>query len=216
MLGRSLTGVVSYSSVLTDGWPQPITSQGFQQGQINRDNLAIVRGTGVYDQAYSDKRRDLRVDGVIALDVPDSGEILEVKPSSSITEPARFQLLFYLWYLDRVTGVKKTGVLAHPTEKRRETVELTPETSAEVVRKVSVGPIDGQSKRRTGVLHPGREAATRAERHVDCRVGVFNVCPKRVRRDLCIAVGTTHAWRHVHLPPCYDVFTRWYSGFQTG
>ncbi|PSQ27979.1 CRISPR-associated protein Cas4, partial [Halobacteriales archaeon QS_9_68_17] len=56
----------------------------------------------------------------------------EVKPSSSMTEPARLQLLFYLWYLDRVTGVEKTGVLAHPTEKRRETTELTPETSAEV------------------------------------------------------------------------------------
>ena len=100
--------------------------------EIDRDTPAIVRGSGVDDSAYSDKRRDVRVDGIIAIDVLDSGEILEVKPSSSMTEPARLQLLFYLWYLDRVTGVEKTGVLAHPTEKRRETIELTPETSAEV------------------------------------------------------------------------------------
>lgn len=100
--------------------------------EIDRDNAAIVRGTGVDEQAYSDKRRDVRVDGIIAIDVLDSGEILEVKPSSSMIEPARLQLLFYLWYLDRVVGVEKTGVLAHPTEKSRETVELTPETSTEI------------------------------------------------------------------------------------
>jgi len=100
--------------------------------EIDRDTPAIVRGSGVDDSAYSDKRRDVRVDGIIAIDVLDSGEILEVKPSSSMTEPARLQLLFYLWYLDRVAGVEKTGVLAHPTEKRRETIELTPASSDEV------------------------------------------------------------------------------------
>lgn len=100
--------------------------------EIDRNNPAIVRGTDVDDRAYSDKRRNVRVDGMIAIDVLESGEIVEVKPSSSMTEPARLQLLFYLWYLDRVAGVEKTGVLAHPTEKRRETIELTPETSTEV------------------------------------------------------------------------------------
>jgi CRISPR-associated exonuclease Cas4 len=49
-----------------------------------------------------------------------------------MTEPARLQLLFYLWYLERVTGVEKTGVLAHPTERRREPIELTTEAIAEV------------------------------------------------------------------------------------
>ncbi|WP_435066704.1 CRISPR-associated protein Cas4 [Haloplanus sp. C73] len=100
--------------------------------EIDRDTPAIVRGSIVDDSAYSDKRRDVRVDGIIAIDVLDSGEILEVKPSSSMTDPARLQLLFYLWYLDEVTGVEKTGVLAHPTEKRRETIELTPEIRTEV------------------------------------------------------------------------------------
>ncbi|WP_433631226.1 CRISPR-associated protein Cas4 [Halomicrococcus sp. NG-SE-24] len=100
--------------------------------EIDRDTLAIVRGSDVDNSAYSDKRRDVRVDGIIAIDVLDSGEILEVKPSSSMTEPARLQLLFYLWYLDHVVGVEKSGVLAHPTEKRREQVELTPKTRDEV------------------------------------------------------------------------------------
>lgn len=100
--------------------------------EIERNNPAVVRGTNVDDTAYADKRRDLRVDGIIALDVLDSGEVLEVKPSSAMVEPARLQLLFYLWYLDEVIGVEKTGVLAHPTEKRRTSVELTHETRVEV------------------------------------------------------------------------------------
>lgn len=100
--------------------------------EIDRDTPAIIRGSDVDDSAFEENRRDVRVDGIIAIDVLESGEILEVKPSSSMTEPARLQLLFYLWYLDRVTGVEKTGVLAHPTERRRESVELTPESSAAV------------------------------------------------------------------------------------
>lgn len=100
--------------------------------EIDRNTPAIVRGTGVDERAYEEKRRNLRVDGIIAIDVLDSGEVLEVKPSSAMTDPARLQLLYYLWYLDRVAGVEKTGVLAHPTEKKRETVELTSETIDEV------------------------------------------------------------------------------------
>jgi len=95
--------------------------------EINRENPNVVRGTHVDDTAYDDKRRNLSIDGRIAPDMLDDGRIVEVKPSSSLVEPARLQLLYYLWYLDRVVGVEKEGVLAHPTERKREPVELTDE-----------------------------------------------------------------------------------------
>lgn len=100
--------------------------------EIDRDNPSVVRGTQVDDSAYEDKRRNLSIDGRIAPDLLDDGRVVEVKPSSSLVEPARLQLLYYLWYLDRVVGVEKEGVLAHPREKRREPVELTDETEAQV------------------------------------------------------------------------------------
>lgn len=100
--------------------------------EIDRTNPAVVRGTHVDDHAYSDKRRNFSVDGVIALDVLDSGQVVEVKPSSALVEPAKLQLLYYLWYLDRIVGVEKSGILAHPTERKRETVELTDETAERV------------------------------------------------------------------------------------
>lgn len=95
--------------------------------EIDRDNSSVVRGTQVDESAYADKRRNVSIDGTIAIDVLEDGRVMEVKPSSSLVEPAKLQLLYYLWYLDRVVGVSRDGVLAHPTERRRETVELTDE-----------------------------------------------------------------------------------------
>jgi len=95
--------------------------------EIDRNNPSVVRGTHVDETAYDDKRRNLSIDGRISPDMLDDGRIVEVKPSSTLVEPARLQLLYYLWYLDRVTGVEKEGVLAHPKERKRESVELTEE-----------------------------------------------------------------------------------------
>jgi CRISPR-associated exonuclease Cas4 len=95
--------------------------------EIDRDNAAVVRGTQVDESAYEGKRRNVSVDGTIAIDVLDDGRVMEVKPSSSLVEPATLQLCYYLWYLDRVVGVEREGVLAHPTERRREPIELTEE-----------------------------------------------------------------------------------------
>lgn len=95
--------------------------------EIDRENAAVARGTRVDDEAYSEKRRHVSIDGTIAIDVLDDGRVVEVKPSSSLVDPAKLQLLYYLWYLKHVTGVERDGVLAHPRERRREAVELTPE-----------------------------------------------------------------------------------------
>jgi CRISPR-associated exonuclease Cas4 len=99
--------------------------------EIDRENAAVVRGTRVDETAYDDRKRNLSL-GMIALDVLDDGRVVEVKPSSSLTDPARMQLSYYLWYLDRVAGIETDGVLAHPRERRRETVELTDERAEAV------------------------------------------------------------------------------------
>jgi CRISPR-associated exonuclease Cas4 len=57
---------------------------------------------------------------------------MEVKVSSALEQPARMQLLFYLWYLREVHGVEKDGILAYPTERNREPVKLNTETTAQV------------------------------------------------------------------------------------
>jgi CRISPR-associated exonuclease Cas4 len=100
--------------------------------EIDRDRPAIARGTHVDDTAYGDRRRSVSVDGVIKIDLLDDGSVVEVKPSSSITDGARLQLLYYLWYLEHVVGESREGVLAHPTERKRETVKLDEEAEERV------------------------------------------------------------------------------------
>jgi CRISPR-associated exonuclease Cas4 len=98
--------------------------------EIDRENPAVVRGTRVDDTAYGG--RESRHLGMIAVDLLEDGRVVEVKPSSALVEPARMQLSYYLWYLDRVAGVRREGVLAHPRERRRETVELTDDRAERV------------------------------------------------------------------------------------
>lgn len=100
--------------------------------EIDRENASVARGTRVDESSYGERSQEnLRV-GMISLDLLDDGRVVEVKPSSALTEPARMQLSYYLWYLDRVIGVERDGVLAHPTERRREDVQLNEERREKV------------------------------------------------------------------------------------
>jgi CRISPR-associated exonuclease Cas4 len=93
--------------------------------EIDRNNASVVRGTAVDERSYGDRNRENLRLGMVSLDLLEDGRVVEIKPSSALTEPAEMQLSYYLWYLDRVAGVERDGVLAHPRERRREPVELT-------------------------------------------------------------------------------------------
>ncbi len=94
--------------------------------EIDRENPTVVRGTQVDETAYDEKKRNIHL-GMISLDLLDDGRVVEVKPSSTLTEPAKMQLLYYLWYLQEIADIEKEGVLAHPRERKREVVTLTEE-----------------------------------------------------------------------------------------
>jgi CRISPR-associated exonuclease Cas4 len=62
------------------------------------------------------------------------GDILiisEIKKSSRFKESSRYQLLYYLQTLKKM-GIQAKGELLFPEEKRKETVELTPEAEEEL------------------------------------------------------------------------------------
>lgn len=103
---------------------------------IDRETTNIQRGTHVDETSYQDARRSFMIGNRIQLDVLESGAIMEVKVSSTLEKPARMQLLFYLWFLREIYGIEKDGVLAYPTERKRETVELTDRSAAEVERTI--------------------------------------------------------------------------------
>ncbi len=114
---------------------------------IDRGAANIRRGTHIDETSYRDNRRSFQINGRIALDMLDSGEVMEVKASSALETPARMQLLYYLWYLDRILGVERDGVLAYPAERTREEVELTAEnaTAVEDTIRGIVGVVEADS-----------------------------------------------------------------------
>lgn len=99
--------------------------------EIDRSNNAIQRGTYVDETSYDDATQALHY-GPIAPDILEDGRILEVKPSSTMEEASKMQLAYYLWYLKHVCNDERDGVLAYPTERKREAVELTSDLEAEV------------------------------------------------------------------------------------
>lgn len=99
---------------------------------IDRGSVNIQRGTHVDENSYDDRRRSYHINGRIQLDLLDSGDVMEVKVSSTLEKPARMQLLYYLWYLDEILDIEKDGVLAYPQERKREDVELDQQAREEV------------------------------------------------------------------------------------
>lgn len=99
---------------------------------IDRETPNIQRGTHVDQTSYSGSRRSFMIGNRIQLDILESGEVMEVKVSSALEKPARMQLLFYLWYLREIYDVDKDGVLAYPTERKRESVKLDKTAISEI------------------------------------------------------------------------------------
>jgi len=112
---------------------------------INRGTTNIQRGTHVDETSYQDSRQSFMIDNRIQLDVIESGDIMEVKVSSTLEEPARMQLLFYLWFLNNIYGIDKDGVLAYPTERKREQVKLDIENT-EAIENTIQGILDVVNK----------------------------------------------------------------------
>lgn len=108
---------------------------------IDRSTANIVRGTHTDKTSYRDKRQSFQINGRIQIDVLDDGDVMEVKVSSSLEEPPKIQLLYYLWYLDRILDIERTGVLAFPRERTRETVTLS-EENVSAVEETIVGVIE--------------------------------------------------------------------------
>jgi CRISPR-associated exonuclease Cas4 len=100
--------------------------------EIDRENASVARGTRVDETSYGERTQENLRLGMVSLDLLEDDRVIEVKPSSTLTEPARMQLSYYLWYLDRVLDVQREGALAHPTERKREDVRLTAERREKV------------------------------------------------------------------------------------
>ena len=99
---------------------------------VGQENVAL--GQLLHTTSYPEARhKDVLIDGLIRLDFTEGGVVHEVKKTRGGLAATRMQILYYLWYLKHEKGIETTGVIDFPTERRRETVTLTPEAEEKVV-----------------------------------------------------------------------------------
>lgn len=114
-------------------------------GDQGHDDL--VEGRWVHETSYRDVRKEIWVDEHLKVDLFEGDLVAEVKKSSRKVDAARWQLLYYLYYLKHHKGIKTKGVLLFPREKRREEVRLTPELEKHLKAKMAaLRELLGQSR----------------------------------------------------------------------
>lgn len=97
----------------------------------NSDDISI--GRHIHEKSYSREKKNINL-GDIAFDFVKTGDkdvIFEIKKSSKLEEPVRYQLYYYLWNAKKM-GKDMEGMLVYPKEKKRERLILTPEIEEEM------------------------------------------------------------------------------------
>jgi len=110
-------------------------SHGIEQEHVGEAQGAqnVALGRQLHEDSYPGKaRKEVMIDDLLRIDFLECGAVHEIKKSRGAHRATLYQLLYYLYYLKREKGVVTTGVIDYPKERRRETVELTPELEAEV------------------------------------------------------------------------------------
>lgn len=104
---------------------------------INRDNTHVVTGSNV-DETFYKNAETYILDSMIAPDILEDGRVIEVKPASNKTDGPEMQLSYYLWYFREFYDMNRVGVLAYPTERKREEVILTKERITKVENLIEI------------------------------------------------------------------------------
>jgi len=100
----------------------------------DQDDQNIDLGRYIHENSYLREKKEISL-GNVKLDIINNkdGQLVigEVKKSSKYLESARMQLAYYLLEMKR-NGLKATGVLMFPKEKKRLEVELDDEMQEEL------------------------------------------------------------------------------------
>lgn len=116
----------------------------------------VSQGKFIHENSYKKKEenKEKLIDGLIKLDILEENEVREVKISSKMKESDKMQLLYYLYYLDKI-GIKRTGTINYVTERKIEKVELTEENKKYIEKiLVDIKKILNMEKPPTKIKYP--------------------------------------------------------------
>lgn len=104
--------------------------------QISYESDYITLGRLIHQESYPREKKNILINGTISLDFLRKGKnmvVLEIKKSSRLGEPVKYQVLYYLWYLKQ-RGIDADGEIVYPKERKKEKVILTRKIEEEILR----------------------------------------------------------------------------------
>ena len=106
---------------------------------MEKENEDVQKGELLGEQSYSREKKEIAIDDRIVIDWMESKvgadgvlTLHEVKKSKSFDASHRLQLLYYIYYL-KCKGVEARGGIDYPLLKKKELIELTPASEAELL-----------------------------------------------------------------------------------
>jgi len=96
----------------------------------------VAMGRFVHETSYEREKKDLIIDNRIGIDFIKNGEMItvhEVKKSRKMENSHKYQLYYYLWYLNEVKGISNVdGVLDYPESRERIILTLNDGVKTEI------------------------------------------------------------------------------------
>lgn len=106
----------------------------FSKGITMENNSSRVEsGKVLHENSYKKmKNKEVLIDDILKLDIIQGEHIREVKISSKMKEADEMQLYYYLYYLKKVLGIEKKGLINYVKEKKQDELILTLEIEEKI------------------------------------------------------------------------------------
>lgn len=108
------------------------------QIEMEQESDAVQQGKQIDESSYAREKHQVEIGESIVLDFVDlrNGVIHEVKKSDAVEQAHLWQVKYYLYHLKTLGLENLTAEIDYPKLKRRETVSLTAEDEAELLRRL--------------------------------------------------------------------------------
>lgn len=108
------------------------------QIQFENENVYVQMGRQIQEKRYNREKKDILINDMICIDYiqkKENGErkvlIHEIKKSDAMENSHRWQIKYYIFYLNKL-GVKADGVINYPTINKKVEISFAPEDSLEI------------------------------------------------------------------------------------
>lgn len=100
---------------------------------MEQNSNRVESGKILHENSYKRmKTKEVLIDDILKLDIIKGDHVREVKISSKMQEADEMQLYYYLYYLKKVLGIEKKGLINYVKEKKQDELILTPQIEEKI------------------------------------------------------------------------------------